>query len=48
MDPYGRNEFDGMFPHFYNKQVVRELAPNLAVIYRRLVMMGEVFRPAGD
>ena len=36
LDLYGRNDPDGVFPLFY-KQVARELAPKLAVIFRHLV-----------
>ena len=39
LDPYGGKDPDGMFPIFY-KQVVRELAPKLAVVFRHLVKGG--------
>ena len=39
LDPYDGNDSDGMFSLFY-KQVVWELAPKLAVIFRHLVKGG--------
>ena len=39
LDSYGRRDPDVMFPLFY-KQVDRELAPKLAVIFRHLVKGG--------
>ena len=39
LDPYGRNDSDGTFPHIY-KQVARELAHMLAVIFKCLVKGG--------
>ena len=46
LNPYGRNNPDGKFPHFY-KQVAWNLAPKSAVIFRHLVMR-VIFRHAGD
>ena len=36
LDPYGGKDHDGKFPLFY-KQVARELAHKLAVIFKNLV-----------